>query len=1368
MNEIIFNYIVQAILGGASGYITNDYAINMLFKEYTPLKIGGVIKKTRHEFVDNLSSMIENDIISKDKLQDILCDESLKKEFENMTADFYKNSLYEAVGSETFAHIDGFEKTVNSADIFAAEIVNEHMPELYNLIIKNINVNDFLSSKQSDIISNSLYSIAVEVIDNTDIVDNMLLSVFKNNDKLVLNNVVDNSSCNIVVKNAVDILTQLISESDNEKIEELLNSFNLNKAINSAVEILSSKKVKDVINLDNNTINIINTNLLNYINSEKGDYFINSLMESLFSYGKECNKSIFELLDSSFEENLKLYLIKNIPSVTESVVDWIKLNSNMIDKLIEESIDEVIKESDGLKAKLLSLIKNAYFNSLSKKYSIVDKIIAYVKKVAEPEKLSQNLSNKIIEILNKVTVREIILEAESNHITTENIKKFIVNYINKNFESIINKTAGYVSEVEIKKLLPAIELNDEFKASVINKIKSFTSSETAKKYAVGKTSEYIANILSKELKDLVDDDTANDYVSKLKGFISNKVKSNENSINEWIHNQLAILSETYSTLTLSHNLTSQLNDAIYKNYNSASAELKDVNLSSALDKLNSIDNLAKNSSESLRSFAVKNADAILNGSIKAIVSDNLNKLDDDELVDLANDFIGRELKPIMFFGGVLGVVAGLILATFQNKAINPSEINIANMFVYALVGYITNVVAINMIFKPYREIKLFSKIPFLRNFSLGYIVKNKKTFAKNTAHFIDSNLLSKKSINELFDKYKDKIKASFTETIAYNDYKTLSSLLDNNKQSVTRSIYSFLKTKLYEKSSNIGAFLYDKISRIKASSLINDNAINKASSLLTVKILDSRITSDIYSFINSDSALESKLSGDFIKNYLNENEENLYNKLSIMLSEKESLNFILKNTDKYQNYINKTINELIPSEKKDELVSTISEKASNFVLSKDSRDKITRKVVDLINKSIDRNKNFEEILDGKLKKYIDSQIPGLLEKMTIAVTKNIRDSKSKVSLMVQSEIKNNLGFIEKSMYSLMGGDEIVDELLTKIIMEKIPKFLDDKKLELNSIANFLLQEKLYKAKVEVLYTGLNKLQLNEVLDNYFSSDNSLKIKNKVYTATKDMLSKTENVKISSILKLFYADDINGLLNMYNKELSAFTNEIRLNLESSRLNIMESMSAYINFLTNGFMKSKFKDLFAGISEENIKYIETKIIDELNKNNIENSINLFLSNCKNHIDVNLGELIDRDEFIKAAEKNIIFFTESPIVEKEMKRHIEAIIDDAVSVNFNFIDSETKQYLLNIFIDSSINSLKRNLNEVLKSIEFDEIAMEEIDRMEPEKIHEMFDSFAGKYFKRLMLYGFGGFVFGINMFVGFSLTALKIISELFAKKD
>jgi len=33
--------------------------------------------------------------------------------------------------------------------------------------------------------------------------------------------------------------------------------------------------------------------------------------------------------------------------------------------------------------------------------------------------------------------------------------------------------------------------------------------------------------------------------------------------------------------------------------------------------------------------------------------------------------------------------------------------------------------------------------------------------------------------------------------------------------------------------------------------------------------------------------------------------------------------------------------------------------------------------------------------------------------------------------------------------------------------------------------------------------------------------------------------------------------------------------------------------------------------------------------------------------------------------------------------------------------------------------------------------------------------------------MLYGFGGFVFGINMYVGFALTGLKIFSDTI-KKD
>ena len=88
----------------------------------------------------------------------------------------------------------------------------------------------------------------------------------------------------------------------------------------------------------------------------------------------------------------------------------------------------------------------------------------------------------------------------------------------------------------------------------------------------------------------------------------------------------------------------------------------------------------------------------------------------------------------------------------------------------------------------------------------------------------------------------------------------------------------------------------------------------------------------------------------------------------------------------------------------------------------------------LVTKLVDRNKDFEEIFNGKFKDYVNSQATKLLNSLSIAIINNIKESKLKISLMIQSEIKNQLGFIEKSMYTLMGGDEIVNELLSKIIL----------------------------------------------------------------------------------------------------------------------------------------------------------------------------------------------------------------------------------------------------------------------------------------------------------------------------------------------
>lgn len=149
-------------------------------------------------------------------------------------------------------------------------------------------------------------------------------------------------------------------------------------------------------------------------------------------------------------------------------------------------------------------------------------------------------------------------------------------------------------------------------------------------------------------------------------------------------------------------------------------------------------------------------------------------------------------------------------------------------------------------------------------------------------------------------------------------------------------------------------------------------------------------------------------------------------------------------------------------------------------------------------------------------------------------------------------------------------------------------------------------------------------------------------------------------------------------------------------------------------------------------------------------------------------NLGKFLCEEEFIKFTENLLINLIESDKTKDLLNEIYESIFEESINDSFNYIDNDFKDALLKIFVDASINSIRRNLNEILKAIEFDQLAREQIESMSPDKIHDMFNSFAGKYFKRLIIYGFGGFVFGINIITGLTLTILKIIKETFTNNE
>ena len=74
--------ILTLLSGGATGYITNNYAVKMLFKRYGPF--GGMILATRGQFIKSVSELVERDIINRETIAGELEKYEFRKVFYNL------------------------------------------------------------------------------------------------------------------------------------------------------------------------------------------------------------------------------------------------------------------------------------------------------------------------------------------------------------------------------------------------------------------------------------------------------------------------------------------------------------------------------------------------------------------------------------------------------------------------------------------------------------------------------------------------------------------------------------------------------------------------------------------------------------------------------------------------------------------------------------------------------------------------------------------------------------------------------------------------------------------------------------------------------------------------------------------------------------------------------------------------------------------------------------------------------------------------------------------------------------------------------------------------------------------------------------
>ena len=463
------------------------------------------------------------------------------------------------------------------------------------------------------------------------------------------------------------------------------------------------------------------------------------------------------------------------------------------------------------------------------------------------------------------------------------------------------------------------------------------------------------------------------------------------------------------------------------------------------------------------------------------------------------------------------------------------KIYIIGALIGAVIGYITNWLAIKMLFRPREAKYIFGmKLPF----TPGLIPKEKSRIANKVGETVGTHLLNSDSLSKALKD--DKIKSKFNEvakekinqvinsnstleealknTLGENYYALKGNMIDNITKTILESIQE------EEFKNKVKFYIVDSIKERlnknpeKIIDFINSNKfreviINTLEEEKTRDIIGKALLKEVKTLGKEDLTIEEVIPEN-IKPYIEE----------YVKSQKDTLVDIIKNLlrdDEVSHKIKSAINDNIPS-----IVSMFL-----------SGDVIYGKLVSLVDKSLSEEENKEYICDAALAFVHESM-------------------KKKVS-----DVINNVGEEKLEVISNALGDKISKKLNTEENIDSIISKLNCKISSFNS----------YEEIIKVLFNDYE----NILIDNIDSMISQI--------VNNNQLSGEISKIIEKVFDKFLQNSLNDIC--YNKQ----------NLENSIMSILDNL--YNDFVENKSAKVLEIVDISSIVEEQINAFEVDYAEEI---------------------------------------------------------------------------------------------------------------------------------------------------------------------------
>ena len=1361
---------LQALAGGITGYVTNVTAVKMLFKKV--FGFGGVIIETREEFIENVSKLVERDIINHGTLDNELSKDAFIAKVTKVVDDILQRQLYEVTPNIKLGQVPQMTESMDNFINFLSEKQPGVIDKALKTVMKTVALQDILSKKQVEVLATQGIDASLHIFTETKILDDFISSLHLQYKDDTLADIIPPKVFEIVTQNlhetSADLHRRLQQDYDtmvSQLMDDLYVHFDISTLV---VEIQKSIKNKTLIELlgrthAKNISNELLEHIVKFLQSAEGRKVLAQASEYLFRVIKEVDMPLFNLFKPQLADDLEKFLASKLPGVIQQLIVWFKQNQDQIESKIEEALQSTLAQETGARAEMKKFLYTVLTKqALAGKFQVVAKVIKGIETNVDVRILSEEITADIIGYLKRTNISEMVGSLEDKGIFTShditrliegNLKMVLARIDLNPADSYFNTKLGDIFTISLAQPM------ESYIKGLLTKVKedalySQKFTETFQKQLTG----MIREMSTKTLGNLVQDESGRLDVSKIKSHILIELQTRRDElVTAVVGHSSKMMGDKKIRDVLNTNLEDQAARVISKKISLYTTdklqELQLRPLHHFYDRYNAVQVIGTKLTRASMDLLNHNLENITKGQIEAVVATNLSKLSNEQLQEMVEDFMGKELKPISWLGALIGAFAGLGFGFAKSMMQITGSWSIALAVpVYGFVGYITNKQALWMIFHPYHPWRIFSRdVPLTQ----GVIVKSKPRFAKSMARFVGEELLTPQSSIALFEKNRESLYHAFRESIAKDNYKKVENILVSNIVGIASGLLMGGVAQAEKHYEQWSRDLVDKIQHIRVKKLGLGHLIEilREDGVDLLAKMQPAMGANIYRTLNVEKTLIEVLPTQVtqsLKSGLNNYVDNQFAQLQELLQNKELLDQTLTPilAQPYQHLVAQNLNQLLGDQKKEQAKKKITDLIFEQLQTESGRQKIHDSIQEKFTNQLDPDKKIRDLFDGKVIQVIEEHLDpilGILTEKANIFLDHERESFKNAAKKEAREAKGNLYF--RVANSLLDLDSTIDHVVDHLVDKTTPEIMIQSRKDLETLVldaiNKIGDSSMEEIGIHVTEQGITDI-VSSLLDNQ-AMHKHLRV------LSGGLLESFADVPLARLLRVAGITQVDHALDILAVELNLVHNSVHDCLVTKEEKIKTAISKAA--------EAVFEDLVLGLSVRSVfkrvdlEHIDQAVSETFARIKQTGAFRLGLQEFTERLmdyakDKELGQIID-PILLKKDLGTVIC---SLLNDKKMKSELQATLEEALRTLFlninDIVEKETKDFGASMVVESILNSLEKYIPDLVTTLDMGSVTERQINNMEPKDIEDLFNSFGSPYFRKLELYGLWGGLLGLTL--------------------